>query len=187
MDRRIRRYIRAKQKLIKLLEEQKQSIIHQAVTGQIDVRTGLPYPAYKPSGVEWLGEVPEHWSVSRSKRLFGVRNEFARPDDIQLSATQAYGVIPQADYEEKIGRRVVKIFLHLDKRRHVEKDDFVISMRSFQGGLERAWTSGCIRSSYVVLKSIACNNVGFFLTYLSRTVIFRLCKQPQISSVMVRT
>ena len=39
-DRRIRRYIRAKQKLIVLLEEQKQAIIDQAVTGQIDVRTG---------------------------------------------------------------------------------------------------------------------------------------------------
>ncbi len=62
-DRRIRRYIRAKQKLIKLLEEQKQAIIHQAVTGRIDVRTGQPYPAYKNSGVEWLGEVPEHWEV----------------------------------------------------------------------------------------------------------------------------
>ena len=50
-DRRIRRYIRAKQKLIALLEEQKQAIIHQAVTcGQIDVHTGQPYPAYKPTG-----------------------------------------------------------------------------------------------------------------------------------------
>ena len=61
VDRRIRRYIRAKQKLIALLEEQKQAIIHEAVTGQIDVRTGEPYPAYKPSRVEWLREVPEHW------------------------------------------------------------------------------------------------------------------------------
>ena len=63
-DRRIRRYIRAKQKLIALLEEQKQAIIHQAVTGQIDVRTGQPYPAYKPSGVEWLSEVPAHWAIN---------------------------------------------------------------------------------------------------------------------------
>ena len=55
VDRRIRRYIRAKQKLIARLEEQKQAIIQQAVTGQIDVRTGQPYPAYKDSGVEWLG------------------------------------------------------------------------------------------------------------------------------------
>ncbi len=67
-DRRIRRYISAKQKLITLLEEQKQAIIHQAVTGQIDVRTGQPYPAYKPSGVEWLGDVPEHWKILPLKR-----------------------------------------------------------------------------------------------------------------------
>ena len=69
-DRRIRRYIRAKQKLIALLEEQKQAIIHQAVTGQIDVRTGQPYPAYKPSGVEWLRDVPAHWKVLPLKRTF---------------------------------------------------------------------------------------------------------------------
>ena len=43
-DRRIRRYIHAKQKLIAMLEEQKQAIIHQAVTGQIDVRTGPALP-----------------------------------------------------------------------------------------------------------------------------------------------
>ena len=68
-DRRIQRYIRAKQKLIKLLEEQKQALIHQAVTGQIDVRTGQPYPAYKPSGMEWLGDVPEHWEVVQLRRV----------------------------------------------------------------------------------------------------------------------
>ncbi len=55
MDRRIRRYIRAKQKQIKLLEEYKQALIHQAVTGKIDVRTGQPYPAYKDSGVAVAG------------------------------------------------------------------------------------------------------------------------------------
>ena len=60
-DRRIRRDIRAKEKLIALLEEQKHALIHEAVTGQIDVRKGRPYSAYKGSGVEWLREVPEHW------------------------------------------------------------------------------------------------------------------------------
>jgi type I restriction enzyme S subunit len=157
IDRRIRRYIRAKQRLLALLHEQKQAIIHQAVTRGLDASAPL-----KPSGVAWLGEVPAHWEVVRSKRLFSARKELARPDDVQLSATQAYGVIPQAEYEEKIGRRVVQIFMHLDKRRHVEQDDFVISMRSFQGGLERAWTSGCIRSSYVVLKPNNGVDVGFF-------------------------
>ena len=64
-DRRIRRYIRAKQELITLLEEQKQAVIHEAVTGRIDGRTGWPYPGYRDSGVEWLGEVPSHWKVRR--------------------------------------------------------------------------------------------------------------------------
>ncbi|MCY4004484.1 MAG: restriction endonuclease subunit S [Rhodospirillales bacterium] len=62
-DDRIQRYIYAKEKLITLLEDQKQAVIHQAVTGQINVRTGECYPACKDSGVEWLGEVPEHWDV----------------------------------------------------------------------------------------------------------------------------
>ena len=69
VDRRIRRYIRAKEKLIALLEEQKQVIVHQAVTGRIDVRTGRPYPAYKPSGVEWLGDVPAHWHIMPLKKV----------------------------------------------------------------------------------------------------------------------
>ena len=68
-DRRIRRYIRAKQKLVKLLEEQKQVLIHRAVTGRVDVRTGRPYPAYKSSGVEWFPEVPDHWNVLPMRRV----------------------------------------------------------------------------------------------------------------------
>ena len=69
MDRRIRRFIRANQKLIKLLEEYRQALIHQAVTGKIDVRTGQPYPSYKDSGVPWLGKVPEHWEVQCLKTI----------------------------------------------------------------------------------------------------------------------
>lgn len=63
-DRRIRRYIRAKQKLIKLLEEQKQAIIHRAVTRGLDPNVRL-----KPSGVEWLGEVPAHWARAPIRQL----------------------------------------------------------------------------------------------------------------------
>ena len=162
VDRRIRRYIRDREKLIALLEEQKQAIIQQAVTGKIDVRTGEPYTAYKPSGLEWLGRIPEHWQVQRSKRVFKPRQELARQNDVQLSSTQAYGVITQEDYEERVGRKVVKILRHLEKRRHVEIDDFVISMMSFQGGLERAWASGCIRSSYIVLQPARKLGVEYF-------------------------
>ncbi len=83
-DRRIRLYIRAKEKLITLLEEQKQAIIHQAVTGRIDVRTGRPYPAYKPSGVEWLGDVPEHWEVRRLKWVTRLQRGYDLPSDKRL-------------------------------------------------------------------------------------------------------
>ncbi|MGN2494513.1 restriction endonuclease subunit S, partial [Citrobacter portucalensis] len=141
--------IAIKEQEINLLRERKQIIIQQAVTQGLDPNVPL-----KDSRVDWIGKIPEHWEVRRSKFLFTQRKERAWKDDVQLSATQAYGVIPQEQYEELTGKRVVKIQFHLDKRKHVEKDDFVISMRSFQGGLERAWAQGCIRSSYVVLKAL---------------------------------
>lgn len=71
-DLRIQRYIRAKQKLIALLEEQKQAIIDQAVTGQIDVDTGQCYPAYQPTGEGWLQEVPAHWEIVALRRKWRV-------------------------------------------------------------------------------------------------------------------
>ena len=146
-EEQIKAYIGTKQKLIALLEEERQGVINQAVTRGLD-----PHVRLKPSGLEWLGDVPEHWEIRRSKRLFTPRGELARQNDIQLSATQAYGVIPQEEYERRVGRKIVRISLHLEKRQHVEVDDFVISMRSFEGGLERAWATGCIRSSYIVLR-----------------------------------
>ena len=114
-DRRIRRYIRAKKRLIELLEEQKQAIIREAVTGQIDVRTGQPYPAYKDSRVEWLGKVPEHWEVSAlrfryeqclgkmldSKRIVGehlvpyLRNVDVQWDEINSSNLPRMDIYPR--------------------------------------------------------------------------------------------
>ena len=93
-DLRIRRYIRAKEKLIALLEEQKQAIIHQAVTGRIDVRTGQPYTAYKPSGVEWLGDVPVQWDISRVKTEFQCLNHRRLP----LSGTER-GAMTMREYD----------------------------------------------------------------------------------------
>ncbi len=69
-DRRIRGCIRAKERLIQLLEEERRATIHEAVTGRIDVQTGQPYPAYKDSGIEWLGKLPAHWDL-RSLGTFG--------------------------------------------------------------------------------------------------------------------
>jgi len=63
-QRRIERYIRAKKKLIALLNEHKQAIIHRAVTRGLDPNIRL-----KPSGVPWLRQVPSHWSSILIKRL----------------------------------------------------------------------------------------------------------------------
>ena len=64
VDRRVQRVKQSKQKLITLLTEQKQVIIHKAVTRGLDPNVPL-----KDSGVEWLGLVPEHWGVRRLKFL----------------------------------------------------------------------------------------------------------------------
>ena len=64
VDRRIRRYVSAKRKLIALLEEEKQAIVNQAVTRGLDPNVRL-----KPSSVEWLGDVPEHWEMQRLKQI----------------------------------------------------------------------------------------------------------------------
>ena len=66
---RIARYIRAKEKLIAVLEEQKQVIVHDAVTGRVDVRTGQSYPAYKSPGIEYMGEIPENWETLALQRI----------------------------------------------------------------------------------------------------------------------
>ena len=88
IDHRIQKYIRAKEKLIALLDEYKQALIHQAVTGQIDVRTGKPYGEYKESGVEWLGRVPMHWDVA------ALRHRYQQSLGKMLDAKQITGQHP---------------------------------------------------------------------------------------------
>ncbi|AGK57019.1 type I restriction-modification system specificity determinant [Hyphomicrobium denitrificans 1NES1] len=63
-DRQIHRYIRAKKKLIALLNEQKQAIIHRAVTRGLDPNVKL-----KPSGLEWIGDMPVNWTVLKLSQL----------------------------------------------------------------------------------------------------------------------
>ena len=67
VDRRIRRYVSAKRKLIALLEEEKQAVVNRAVSRGLESNVRL-----KPSGVEWLGDVPEHWEVCRLKSLAAI-------------------------------------------------------------------------------------------------------------------
>ncbi len=109
------------------------------------------YEQYKDSGVEWLGDVPEHWIVYRSKVVFSERNVKATINDEQLTASQKYGVIPQKLFSELEGQKVMQVILGREILKKAEVNDFVISMRSFQGGLEFCSYSGAVSSAYVPL------------------------------------
>ena len=65
VDERIRRYVSGKQRLMRLLEEEKQAVIHRAVTRGLDPNVSL-----KPSGVEWLGDIPAHWEVAALRHRY---------------------------------------------------------------------------------------------------------------------
>lgn len=155
--------IQARERQIGLLKEKRAALIHRAVTKGLD-----PNVEMKESGIAWIGKIPKHWDIFPSKRLFEHSKQRATEGDQQLTASQEYGVILQADFMKRAGRQVMQVFLNHEILKHVEKDDFVISMRSFQGGLERSWAQGCISSAYVILRPTVKIHVPFF-AYLFKT------------------
>ena len=124
----------------------KASIIYEAVTKGLD-----PNVEMKDSGLEWIGKMPKHWQDINPKALFSQRKERANPGDRQLTASQQFGVIYQDEYMEMTGTKVVTVEKDFDILKYVSAGDFVISMRSFQGGLEYSTKSGSISSAYVML------------------------------------
>ena len=138
--------IAEQKRLIDLLDEKREAVISHVVSRGLSPDTCL-----RESGVDWLGPIPEHWAVSQSRRLFKLRNEPASVTDKQLTASQKYGVIYQDDFMVREGQRVVQVVKGADILKHVEPNDFVISMRSFQGGIEWCQLRGCTSSAYVIL------------------------------------
>jgi type I restriction enzyme S subunit len=149
--------IEEQRRLIELLKEKRQAVISHAVTKGLNSSA-----ATKPSGVAWVGDIPAHWDVVRSRRLFRVRNEPARDSDRQLTASQKYGMVFQAHFIEMEGRRVVEVIQGTDSLRHAERNDFVISLRSFQGGLEWCKFAGSVTFHYVILVPVKDVHEPFF-------------------------
>ena len=139
--------IQNKQELINLLREQRISVICSAVTKGIDSTAEM-----KDSGNEWLGYIPSHWRVVPAKALFAQSKETRHETDVQLTASQKYGIISQEDYMERQNYKIVLADKGLENWKHVEPNDFIISLRSFQGGLEISYIPGCITWHYIVLK-----------------------------------
>ena len=131
---------------IDILEQYKRSVITEAVTRGLN-----PDVEMKDSGTPWCPLIPIHWKYANPKALFTQRLDRAYPGDKQLTASQEYGVIYQDEYMELTGTKIVTVMKDFSILKHVEPNDFVISMRSFQGGLEYSERRGSISSAYVML------------------------------------
>ena len=139
--------IAATQRTIEEYKKLKQSIITEAVTKGVRGKRTM-----KDSGIEWFCEIPEEWATIPSKFLFRNSDLLKQPGDEQLTASQKYGIISQREYMERENTKIVLANKGLEDWKHVEPYDFVISLRSFQGGLEMSETTGCITWHYIVLK-----------------------------------
>lgn len=143
---RINHLIHGYQKQIKLLEERKITLIDNAVTKGINPDT----PMQNISGC-WMGNIPAHWRMIPSKRVFVEGKERRREGDVSATASQKYGIISQEEYMHRENRRIVVANQGLDDWKHVEPGNFVISLRSFQGGIELCEITGCVTWHYIVL------------------------------------
>ncbi|WP_016885067.1 MULTISPECIES: restriction endonuclease subunit S [unclassified Rhodococcus (in: high G+C Gram-positive bacteria)] len=100
----------------------------------------------------WIDVLPKGWHLVPAKAAFTERREPNWPDDVHLTPSQIHGVLPQAEYMAKTGNSVVQNIMGQDNMKHVEPDDFIIHLRSFQGGIERSKYSGKVSTAYTVLK-----------------------------------
>lgn len=107
----------------------------------------------KPSGIEWIGDIPDDWEVRKGKFLFKQRNSRGNTKKLELlSPTQKYGVIPQSKYEELTGMKPVKLDINADlaSLKTICNGDYCISLRSFQGGFEYSSYEGVVSPAYQV-------------------------------------
>lgn len=124
--------------------------------GRVSPRAARPM---KPSGIPWLGDVPEGWEIDKIKYWFKATNTRGNTILQLLSATQKYGMYPQSKLEG-IVQVAEKTDLNTFKTVHI--DDFVISLRSFQGGIERSDYEGVCSPAYQTFHAMREINTGYF-------------------------
>lgn len=153
-NRRLERTIRAKRKIIVLLNEQKQAIIHRAVTRGLDPNVPL-----KPSGIPWLGEIPAHWEAVRSKYVFQeVDDRSATGEEARLSMSQKHGLIPSSQIEE---RRLVSESYAGAKL--CQCGDLVLNrLKAHLGVFALASTPGLVSPDYTVFRPVRALEPRYF-------------------------
>jgi type I restriction enzyme S subunit len=168
-DRKIRRYIRAKQKLTKLLEEQKQAIIHRAVTRGLNPNVRL-----KPSGVAWLGAVPEHWEVKRAKTLFHEVDHRTTTGTEELLSPRMYkGLVPHSEVSPVLITPSALVGF-----KKVQPGQLVMNrMRAAIGMFGIANRAGLVSPDYAVLETIDTQVLEYFFRLFKTSAaggIFRI-------------
>ena len=182
VDRRIRRYIRAKQKLITLLEEQKQTIIRRAVTRGLDPNVRL-----KPSGVDWLEDVPEHWDLRPAKWHFREADERSETGSEELlSVSHITGVTPRSE-------KNITMFLAASNAGYklCRPGDLVINtMWAWMAALGVAKQAGIVSPSYAVYRPNRSSGLlGQYADLLLCTAPYKseyLCRSTGIRSSRLR-
>lgn len=140
------------------------------------------YPEYMDSGIEWLGSIPDHWKTFSGKRMFKSVRIPAEKGDEQLAASQRYGVIPQSLMMQLNDSKVMLALKGTDSFRHVAENDFVISLRSFEGGIEHSQYTGCVSPAYTVLKNSKPISYGYY-RYLFKCMPFIAALQSSTDSL----
>jgi type I restriction enzyme S subunit len=147
-NQRIEHTIRAKRKVIALLNEQKQVIIHRAVTRGLDPNVRL-----KPSGIPWLGEIPEHWEVRRNGYIFKERNERGQVGLPVLIVSLRTGVTVGSETNEA-GRERRLIADHTSYKLACQGDIAYNMMRMWQGAVGVVPALGLVSPAYVVAQPL---------------------------------
>jgi type I restriction enzyme S subunit len=144
---RLERAIRSKRKVIVLLNEQKQAIIHRAVTRGLD-----PSVPLKPSGIPWLGDIPHHWKVERTKNVFRLRTQksgLAHGKEL-LSIYTHIGVRPRKDLEQKGNKASTT-----DDYWVVQKGDLIVNkLLAWMGAVGSSDYEGVTSPAYDILMPI---------------------------------
>lgn len=156
----INKFIRNKRRLIELLKEQKQNIINQAVTRGLDPNVKL-----KPSGVEWIGDIPEHWEVMRIKFLFAEREERKGDTEFKLlSFSRSKGLVPFAEISSKPPSAE-----DLSKYKVCRPGHFLMNrMQAWSGMFTDVAIEGVVSPDYSVFEPIRPMSVAYF-SYLFKT------------------
>jgi type I restriction enzyme S subunit len=139
--------VEEQKRLIELLKEKRQAVISQAVTKGLD-----PTVPMKDSGVEWLGQVPAHWQVTRLGNLFRDVDERGHGDLPVLSVSIHDGVSDDELDESELDRKVTRSDDRTKYKRVSPGDLTYNMMRAWQGGFGSVALEGMVSPAYVVAR-----------------------------------